>query len=352
MPLPATGYDTATVTNPSSALTDFTLMVDLSRMSSSWWAAVDTSDGTKGRAAIDSSETELATDWIDFDDSGETGWLRVKWSGTLASSGTQVLRIYPPQTANSSYAAGDTYGSDNAYDSDWLIYWTLDVGPANDRTGNGNDGTATGTFSDVTGQVDGAKAVTGSQRIASPEVTGFASGYTLMCWGKTTASAVGSLISSDDNVGGVGNRRWQFRFDSSGKIGFIRFDSSPSVVTNILSSGAENDGNWHHLAARFDSASGSDIFVDGSIDGSDSVTTANNNVSENIWACARKNTFDDTLSGSLDDVQVHTAPRSDAWVGSERSQTNDNAAFWGTWTWNDPASGNALLLRRRRMACL
>ena len=103
MALPATGYGTATISNPDGALTDFTLMIDLSRMHASWWAAVDTADGTKGRAAK-SDDTELATDWIDFNDSLETGWLRVKYTGTLSASGTQTIKIFPPVAANSSTA--------------------------------------------------------------------------------------------------------------------------------------------------------------------------------------------------------------------------------------------------------
>lgn len=128
MALPATTYDTATLVNPSSSLTDFALVVDLSRMSAAWWAAVDTTDGTKGRAAKDSGPTELACDWLDFDSVNETGWLRVKWSGTLASSGTQTLRVYPPQAANASVSASDTYGSNNAYNANYELIVDLASG--------------------------------------------------------------------------------------------------------------------------------------------------------------------------------------------------------------------------------
>src|SRR6056297_96504 len=93
-------YATATVTNPSSALTDFTLIIDLSTLPQDWWDAVTSSDGTKGRASKGDGTTELACDWIDFDDTAETGLLRVLWSGTLASTGTQEVRIYPPLSGN------------------------------------------------------------------------------------------------------------------------------------------------------------------------------------------------------------------------------------------------------------
>src|SRR6056297_1287987 len=128
----------ATVTNPTSALTDFTLIVDLSTMPASWWSAVSTSDGTRGRVYKGDGTTRLACDWIDFDDTAETGLLRVLWSGTLASSGTQQLWIEPPVSGNATVAADNTYGSDNAYKSSIEAYYPLQS-DGNDRTSNGHD---------------------------------------------------------------------------------------------------------------------------------------------------------------------------------------------------------------------
>jgi hypothetical protein len=104
MSIPNTAYAEATVTNPSSNLTDFTLAIDLSLLPSEWWALVNTTDGTRGRVCKGDGVTELPGDWIDFNSSNQTGVLRTKWSGTLSSSGIQTLRIYPPNTGNTSYS--------------------------------------------------------------------------------------------------------------------------------------------------------------------------------------------------------------------------------------------------------
>ena len=64
MAIPSSGYGIATISNPDSALTDFTLMIDLSRMSASWWADAEDTDATRGRASKNDGTTELATDWI------------------------------------------------------------------------------------------------------------------------------------------------------------------------------------------------------------------------------------------------------------------------------------------------
>ena len=141
MALPETGYDLATITNPSGALTDFVLLVDLSRMSATFKAAWNTSANGYGRAAK-ADGTELACDWINLNHTAKTGLLRVKWTGTLASSGTQQIRIYPPSTDNAQYAHDDTYGSDNAY-TNTICYYPLD-GDATERSGNGHEMTISG----------------------------------------------------------------------------------------------------------------------------------------------------------------------------------------------------------------
>ncbi len=123
MSIPNTAYAEATVTNPSSNLTDFTLAIDLSLLPSEWWALVNTTDGTRGRVCKGDGVTELPGDWIDFNSSNQTGVLRTKWSGTLSSSGIQTLRIYPPNTGNTSYSSSDTYGQWNSYDSSWKCYY-------------------------------------------------------------------------------------------------------------------------------------------------------------------------------------------------------------------------------------
>jgi len=215
MALPSTTYDTATLVNPTSSLTDFTLIVDLSRMSAAWWAAVDTSDGTKGRAAKDLGPTELACDWIDFDDSAETGLLRVKWSGTLSDTGTQTLRIYPPVAANASVAASDTYGSDNAYDSDWAAYWPLH--DEVDRTANGYDLTAQGgvTVGGATGKLGAATDFDGSDdnlKNTTAAPVPMDSACTIMAWVEPDANSPVKTIMQQYEVGGAGLRtKWRCR---------------------------------------------------------------------------------------------------------------------------------------------
>ena len=134
MAQPNTSYDIATITNPSGALTDFTLLIDLSRMTNVFKNNWNTSAQGYGRAYKDTGLTELPCDWININHTAKTGWLRVKWTGSLATTGIQKIRIYPPNTGNTQYAVTDPYGRNNTYTNAIAIY-PFD-GDANGRSGN------------------------------------------------------------------------------------------------------------------------------------------------------------------------------------------------------------------------
>lgn len=325
MALPTTTYDTATLVNPSSALTDFTLMVDLSRNTPEWWAANNTTDATKGRAAKDDG-TELACDWIDFDNVAQTGWLRVKWSGTLAASGTQTLRIYPPVAANASVAAGDTYGSNNAYDSNWVGYWPLYSDLA-DRTSNGIDlvlDAAGGSFG--SGQTGGAW-YSGNTRYASvalPSALSFP--IHIMAWqyeDGTVAGVKNSVVlnqaAGEVNAGSNQNKS------------IICTSDIPQFVNRRFSNataswGVDVSDQWVFADAYEDAADSRGIAINAG-------TYVTNTTSVTSFTTPRVQVGGNSLTiERIAEVQLHSAARSAAWRSSEYAQTNDQATFWGTWT--------------------
>ena len=350
MALPATTYDTATLVNPDSNLTDFTLIVDLSRMSAAWWSAVDTSDGTKGRAAKDSGPTELACDWIDFDDSAETGLLRVKWSGTLSDTGTQTLRIYPPQSGNASVAASDTYGSDNAYDSDWAAYWPLH--DANDRTANGYDLTAGGgvTAGGVAGKLGAATDFDGTddwfERTASSPNIG--PGKTLFAWVNYDATNYVSRVIEIQDTSTLSYQQilpvfGLFRANEYNGTTQASASSSSTIVT----------GTWYFHAAKFVSATERYAFLDSTRfgPGTTNVDSTGDGTADRLGIGAASDGSGTHMNAKIQHVQAHSTARADDWIEYEYDQINDQATFWGTWT-NVPVAGGIsipVVMHHRRM---
>ncbi len=336
MTLPTTGYGTANVTNPSSALTDFTLMIDLSRMHSDWWAAVDTSDGTKGRAAIDSSAVELATDWIDFNSGAETGWLRVKWTGTLASSGTQTLRIYPPNTANTSNAASDTYGRNNAYDSYFEGYWPLQS-DFNDRTSHARHLTATGspTAGDgATAQFGASTDFDGSQYLKKSSLTGVSlEPMTLSAWAKCDPPSdyVANIILSvgngssyvEQNLLRVELGTGAYRTRAAAPNGGGDVNTNASMLNSSTA--------WEMSTGVYDNDT-RNVYVNGTA-GTANTTSTSATTPDQVVIGARSRTGVNTLTGQIQDAQIHSTVRGTAWIAEEYAQTNSQASFWGTWGW-------------------
>ncbi len=330
MAIPTSGYDSATISNPDSALTDFTLMIDLSRMSSSFKSAWNTNDNGRGRACKSDGTTELACDWIDLDYSNGTGLLRVKYSGTLASTGTQTIRIYPPSTSNTQYSASDTYGSDNAYDSNWEVYLPL-VSDLLDRTSNSNDGTASGTLSagDVTGKIGNATEFDSSDIDISNnsglQITG---DLTLRAWAYSDNTTANHAIIDKY---WDGEYKWNlYDRDSGYKQEFTQNGDYDNILSDTIS--AEE---WNFCAVKRDSNT-----LYGNINGEDqgfSLSTATPDTTTfSVRIGSEHGIY--YFDGRLQHVVIESTARSDDWISEEYDQTDDQATFWGTWTWNSGSS--------------
>ena len=333
MTLPATMYSKNTIPNPTSALTDFSVMIDLANMGAGWWTANGTeADGTKGRAAKDDG-IELATDWIDFDHAAETGWVRVKWSGTLATSGTQTIRVYPPVAGNSANAASATYGSDNAYDAS--VYAYLPLFNLTDRTSNSNDGTGGGsiTAGGATGKVGDATNFDGTDDKISITKLQTADAISASVWVNL------DTISGTAIAAGSDAERYLLYIDGTNVY------SRSSVGGAVIGAhGGISTGTWYHLAMTRDASDNIAVFFNGS-----SVATGSNGFNYTVDTLG---TFSDTdaqnLDGKMNEMIIHTAGRHADWIKYEYDQTNDNATFLGTWEVVAASSSNITAIMHHR----
>jgi hypothetical protein len=356
MALPSTTYDTATVLNPSGALTDFTLMVDLSRMSSAWWAAAENIDATNGRAAKDDG-TELACDWIDYTHGSPvgSGWLRVKWSGTLATSGTQVLRIYPPVTGNGTVAAGDALGSNNAYDSAWAGYWPLSS-DYNDRTANANNGSvnvgdgllSAGDTSSPAGPVTMFRGP-GADYISVAGVEAFEA-----TTDKMTAFALARIDwpgTSAQSWEGILNRRDSYSIQFSGSGTNVYFRTDDGVYSNNLESGAAGhfDGAFHSYAITYEVAE-KRVVLDG-VQAGIAAGPHGMGAQSRTFQIGRPWIGGNMWEGPIGHVHVHNDARSNSWIEQEDDQLMGQAAFFGTWTNNPLSSGDNYNRTSSRKIC-
>ena len=315
-------YAKATVTNPSSSLTDFTLIVDLSDMPSSWWSDVDTADGTKGRAAKDDGVTELACDWIDFDNVAETGLVRIKWSGTLSSVGTQIVRIYPPRAANASYASTDTYGSDNAYKSAIERYYPLNSDP-NDRTSNSGNLTENGspTYSDNMVQLNGS-----SQWLDTSTLPISSQPISILVYADVSSTAAIEYIVGQYNSGS--SSQWLSLGLRSP--GLRAWDRNSGTIAETLTS--YHDNAKHHFALT-ESSTLLELFADGSFVTSTSDTILSYPFDNLTVGRTGDSSPSNYFNGGVSHIMILSEVVSSAFIDQEHSMVSNNSTFWGTWSY-------------------
>jgi len=301
----STGYDSQTATL-SASVDDFTFAIDIANLSSD-------------------------ANIIDGSHSAGTGLIRFQIPG---ASGTSVgVRVYVD--ADGSYAASDTYGSDNAYNSGWEAYWP--EGGGSDRTSNSNDLTAFGspTVGGVAGQVGSGTDYSDAQSsyIESAVVSGPA--CTFMAWFKPANDTHnGTMVSVSDFST---TARYLGLFNRGGEAGdYLQAVSRNTNFAGPTTTSGFTASAWNHGACTFDTGTDATVYLDAantaSSSGLETVVGIDNT---EIGGLGRGNTHNqiDSFVGVLNEVQIHSAARSADWIATEYDQTNDNATFWGSFTW-------------------
>ena len=345
MPLPTTPYDYAEPLTPTAVLTDFTLMVDLSRMTAGWWSAVNTTQARRGRAFKDDGVTELACDWIDFDSVARTGWLRVKFSGNMTNKNDNTIRIYPPNTSNSVQLSGSAHGSGNAYDADWVGYWPLMTNEDNRTTvATTQKGVGTLSYGGVTGKVGPATYFNGSSyiNVGSIPDLGAVGEVTLMAWSQDDeAQTYTGIIDSSPGTGSA----WALR-ENGTRMGFYVQNLTETGSAGALELSASTATT--HFAGRLIDTGFPILWKNGSLEatGGDAAMVGSSTSATIGFQTAggphRK------WTGVLEEIQLHQVSRSDAWVSHEYDQTDSQSAFWGTWNFSGEASATTTSRSRDR----
>jgi hypothetical protein len=143
-------------------LSDFAVYIDLSDMSSNFFPNVK-SDGGDIRITQSNGTTEQAVQIVFITVGSSIGELHFKAS-TLSALSDTIFYLYYGNSGASLPAAGDTYGSQNVWDSYHKLVWHCQEDPSGgsnavkDSTSNANHGTGGSTMTSgdlVAGQLSG-----------------------------------------------------------------------------------------------------------------------------------------------------------------------------------------------------
>ncbi|MEO5916349.1 MAG: LamG-like jellyroll fold domain-containing protein [Luteolibacter sp.] len=173
-----------------------------------------------------------------------------------------------------------------------------------DNSSNNFHGIGSGGISYTAGRVDSLAATfngtSGSVEIATP----IEKNFSIACWVKTTATGgTGQWYNGmglvDADVGGV---TADFGLALVGtKIGF----GVGNPETTLLSGSSVNDGNWHHVVATRDNATGAlKIYIDGVLNASGTGATGARSAPNSIHIGSVGGTVG-FYNGSLDEVRIY-----------------------------------------------
>lgn len=182
---------------------------------------------------------------------------------------------------------------------EWLLDWN-----ALDTAGS-NDGTATNVsyVSASRGYVNEVGSFNGSTSYVSiPDFEyNISTKFSYNAWIYLDNYTTENGIVMQDNFS-----RWTlFRTSiTTGKLNFVRLNSTPSVVTNISSISSVPLSTWTMVTATFDNTVGSKIYINGNEVANDQVLVNTNNSTENIRIWSR-NWTDNLMDWSIWLVRIY-----------------------------------------------
>lgn len=314
-------------TLPATDQTDFVFWIPANQLPQSFYDAIDTSDYTKGRVATNNG-VELASDWSEFDHVAQTGGIWAIWTGTLSSTSNPVPRVYPPQSANASYASTATFGSEAV----WVNYeavWHMNQDPSGtapqftDATGNGHDGTVSGNPVQASAKLgNGMQGDGDGDFFTSASDVVIDGNMSFSFWWNINSDQQNYFIGEDDNsfqnsfnLRPIDNR-YILDYDGSANNNFggFTYDINTFYLTHFTSDTSEN---WR-------------AYLDSNASTSNPYNTSDQFVLSTIGRGRGDGNGD--LDGELDEVRVANFTYSANWISLEYQNQNDPATFWGTWT--------------------
>jgi hypothetical protein len=233
-------------------------------------------------------------------------------------------------------------------------------GNTKDVSGKQNDGIAQNTpvlTTDRFGFPNSAYTFNGNQFIETTSPVSNPQTFSISLWFNTTTSTGGRLAGISQYQDGTGSYDRHIYMNNAGELYFGVYAGGANTVNT---SGAYNDGNWHHVVGTLSVTNGVKLYVDGVLQASNAAYTSAEPQANAYWSIGGTNLggwpsapSSNYFSGKIDDVAIYSTELSAATI-SASSEVYQIGAYapvcagspltiyspnitGATYTWTDPS---------------
>jgi len=247
---------------------------------------------------------------------GSTGGQAAGWRTSALESGNPLAALTISNQQLVAYLAPQSVTTlviSNVYATQPLAWYPLE-GSINDATGNGNNATVVTNVTYVAGKI-GFYAAQFSGKTNSYAVIPrcLSNSFTITCWVKTTATGGTSQWWAGKGIvdGEVAGSTTDFGLTLVGNAAGFGIGNPDTTIT---STNAINDGQWHHLAAEWDSFTGQmQLYVDGGLQAATIGPTGTRSAPPSLrLGSIQAGYAGGFLAGTIDDVRLFGRPLSPA----------------------------------------
>jgi len=178
---------------------------------------------------------------------------------------------------------------------------------ANDRSGNGNDGTVSGATPGATGVLGTTcYSFDATDDYVTTGITTLPSNHTFAAWvNLASVESGGNTSDGQFIVRSEGTDTATLRNSSTGEWEFAVFDGSASTTQISITGSTPTAGTWYHVVGVYDEDAGEGtLYVDGEVDGSDTSSFTLDTSATDI-SFGGRNDGTRPLNGDLDDVRIY-----------------------------------------------
>jgi len=272
---------------------------------------------------------------------GSNGEIHFKASGTLSGSSDTDFYIYYGNASASDYATSATYGAENVW-SDYVAVWHNQENPAGsapqvlDSTANNNDMTSAGSMTgadSVAGKLSGnALDYDGTDdylTVADSDSLDSKFNLTLSFWMSTTNTAHGKAFVSKAAAGAGTSGGYLAGFVNSASqraFNFLTYNGT-SATTIITGSTVVNTGDWFYYTGVQDGGTRADLYVNASVDGSDT-STSGLSAGTHVVNQATRGDTGVKVACKLDEVRIRNEAMSSTWISTEYNNQSSSSTFY------------------------